>query len=73
MATTLNILTGIIVFLTNYGPTIVSIATSVISAASVINTTIPAGAPGTSQAALKKLINALSVGFAHAKPAGLVK
>ena len=58
--------TAIINFATTYGPQIVALA-------SIVNTMIPAGKPGTFQAGIKQIINAFSVGFGRATPSGLAK
>lgn len=48
--------------------TITTVISGVVSVASVINTVIPAGAPGSTKAAIKQLINSLAIGFGHATP-----
>lgn len=51
--------------------TISTVASGVVAVASTVNTMIPPGAPGSTQAAVKALINALSLGLGHATPAGM--
>jgi hypothetical protein len=69
----MNTAATILTFLVTNGPQIGAAVSSLVTAASIVNTMIPPGAPGTFQAGVKQFINALSVGFGHAKPTGLVK
>lgn len=67
----MNTILAFVTFVTTYGPQIVQVGTALVSAASVINTMIPPGKPGTTTASFKQVINVLSVGLGHASPAGM--
>jgi len=58
-------------FLTAYGPQIAQATSMLVGAASLVNTMIPAGKPGSTSATVKQVINGLSLGIGHATPTAM--